>query len=132
MNLYYGDNNSHEFWEDETGDYIIIRHHGHDSWFALNVAGKGVDRGFGMAKRPQTIANRIQRHYGIALQLNHEQRWISKRKNAKRMVLVRTESVKSFNCLSEPCADCGVKPNREHAINCKGGNHSLEATTTDK
>lgn len=94
MNLYYGDNNSHEFWEDESGDYLIIRHHGHDSWFALNVAGRGVDRGFGMAKRPQTIANRIQRYYNIPLQLSHEQRWISKRKNAKRMVLTATATSK--------------------------------------
>jgi hypothetical protein len=88
MNLYYGKNDSHEFWEDETGDYIIIRHHGHDSWLALNVAGRGVDSGFGMARRPQTIANRITRHRGISLSLSTAQQWVSKRKNERRMTLV--------------------------------------------
>ena len=87
MNLYYGKNASHEFWEDERGDYLIIRHHGHDSWFAINVAGHKVDQGFGTAKRPQTIANRIQRHYGIAFNLNKTRQWVQKRKNARRMKL---------------------------------------------
>ncbi len=31
-----------------------------------------------------------------------------------------------MNRLDSPCADCGVKPNREHLESCKGGQHSLE------
>lgn len=36
------------------------------------------------------------------------------------------ERVKSYNRLSEPCADCRAKPNTEHKSTCKGGCHSLE------
>lgn len=89
MNLYYGDNGQHEFWESERGEYLIIRHRGHDSWFALNVNGRGVDRGFGMAKRPQTIANRVQqKRYGVPLTLDKSQQWVYRRKNARQMQLV--------------------------------------------
>lgn len=67
MRLYHGINNSHEFWENEGRSYLIIRHHGSDKWFALYVAGS-FESNFGSAKRPKTIANRIQRHYGIPFQ----------------------------------------------------------------
>jgi hypothetical protein len=89
MNLYHGSNDSHEFWENEGGDYLIIRHHHGDKWFAANVAGRGVDvPGFGMAKRPQTIANRIQRRYGIPFQLDRSREWRWLRKNARRAKLI--------------------------------------------
>jgi hypothetical protein len=86
MNLYYGSNESHEFWENEDGTYLIIRHHNSKRWFALTVAGSYEP--FGMAKRPQTIANRIQRHYGISLRLDRSRQWQLPRKNARRMKLV--------------------------------------------
>lgn len=87
MNLYHGDNSQHEFWENEGGTYLIIRHHGDGRyWLALNVAGSF--ESFGLAKRPQTIANRIQRHYGISLHFDTSRHWTRKRKNARRMRLV--------------------------------------------
>lgn len=91
MNLYYGDNGAHEFWENEGGTYLIIRNHGEHHWRAVYVAGSYEP--FGLAKRPQTIANRIQRHYGIPFQLNTEQRWVSKRKNARQMKLEAVTNV---------------------------------------
>ena len=38
----------------------------------------------------------------------------------------RVSEVKSYNRLSEPCADCGAKHDTEHASDCEGGCHSLE------
>lgn len=86
MNLYYGDNGQHEFWENEGRTYLIIRNHGEQSWFALAVAGSYEQ--FGTAKRPSTIANRIRRHYGISLTFDKTRRWLRKRKNARQMQLV--------------------------------------------
>lgn len=86
MNLYYGDNGQHEFWENEGRTFLIIRNHGHQSWLAVLVAGSY--EGFGIAKRPQTIANRIQRHYGIVFSFNKSKQWIQQRKNARKMKLV--------------------------------------------
>lgn len=37
---------------------------------------------------------------------------------------IKAEAI-SINGVSEPCADCGVKPGKEHRANCKGGNHLL-------
>lgn len=85
MNLYYGDNGVHEFWEDAERRFLIIRNHNETSWFALLVA--GTYEPFGRAQRPKTVANRIQRHYGIVLQFDKSQQWTLPRKNAKRMVL---------------------------------------------
>lgn len=86
MNLYYGDNGQHEFRENEGRTYLLIRNYGEQRWFALLVAGSHEPL-FGSAKRPQTIANRIQRHYGIALRFDESRRWLLKRRNARRMQL---------------------------------------------
>jgi hypothetical protein len=88
MNLYYGKNDSHEFWENEGGTYLIIRHCNSDKWFALKVAGS-FETGSGTAKRPQTIANRIQRHYRIGFRFDTSRQWRLPRKNARRMQLSR-------------------------------------------
>src|SRR5688572_31690522 len=36
------------------------------------------------------------------------------------------DAIRSYNRLSEPCADCGADPNEQHDADCEGGSHSIE------